>query len=433
MNRENPYDIHKYNEIEIPKELDAAVKKGLAMGNELCDKKRKKKNMVKWAGIAAAAAVTCSIVVSNPVLAAKIPIIGHIFERLQDDYSYQGDYSMVATPLQEEASVYTKESAGVTVSFSEVYCNDQAIYLALSIKSEEGFPDTFTDENGNMQIGLETKENYSFNPAQQRELRYLEGKMIDENTYAGILRISFDSGITIDDTEFNKYIEEAGGADAFKEITDLEIPENLRKEVDVPKSFTLNLSISQIIGDKAEPEYPYDKTEKELEAMSDEEWQEYMLQNTPEDYYDFPNRYENYWFDGSWDFEFPIHVDNTRTQVQEVNTTNEKGVGIASVEKTPFEIKLNEIYPDSGVDYFPVALDANGEILPYGIESSVNMYAIQDRDVSKIYVYICNWDEYMDEIKGYYYSDDYEQKKAEKSFKELLDERAVYKTEVNFE
>ena len=41
--------------------------------------------------------------------------------------------------------------------------------------------------------------------------------------------------------------------------------------------------------------------------------------------------------------------------------------------------------------------------------------------------------EYMDDIKGYYYSDDYEQKKAEKSYKELLDERAVYSTEVHFE
>ena len=100
-------------------------------------------------------------------------------------------------------------------------------------------------------------------------------------------------------------------------------------------------------------------------------------------------------------------MDNSRTQVVEVNTTNESGVGIASVEKTPFEIKLNQTYPDGGYDYFPIALDAKGDILPYG--------------------------EYMDELKGYYYSDDYEQKKADKSFKELLDERAVYKTEVTFE
>lgn len=108
-------------------------------------------------------------------------------------------------------------------------------------------------------------------------------------------------------------------------------------------------------------------------------------------------------------------------------------MGIASVEKTPFELKLNEVYPDEGYDYFPVALDANGELLTTGMEGSVNILAIQDRDVSTVYVYICDYDEYMDEIKGYYYSDDYEQKKAEKSYKELLDERAVYATEVHFE
>lgn len=126
-------------------------------------------------------------------------------------------------------------------------------------------------------------------------------------------------------------------------------------------------------------------------------------------------------------------MDNSRTQVVEVNTTNESGVGIASVEKTPFEIKLNQTYPDGGYDYFPIALDAKGDILPYGSDSNVNIFAIQDSDISTIYVYICDYDEYMDELKGYYYSDDYEQKKADKSFKELLDERAVYKTEVTFE
>ena len=70
MIRENQYDIHKYNEIEIPAELDNAVKKGLEMGNRLCDKKRKRKNVVKWVSVAAAVVVACSIVVSNPVATA---------------------------------------------------------------------------------------------------------------------------------------------------------------------------------------------------------------------------------------------------------------------------------------------------------------------------------------------------------------------------
>lgn len=431
MIRENQYDIQKYNEIEIPAELDNAVKKGLEMGNRLCDKKRKRKNVVKWVSVAAAVVVACSIVVSNPVLAAKIPIIGHVFEKLQNDYSYQGDYSAVATPLQEEAatkettskglkeidnseskmtkdSVYTKESAGVTVSLSEVYCNDQAIYIAMTMESKEGFPDTLTDEKGTVTMQLETAEKYSFNPTIQKELRLVEGKILDDKTFAGILRISFDE-INIDDSEYVQTVE-------------------------IPESFNMNLSISRIIGMKAEPEIiDVGKTEEEIEAMSDEEWEKFMNESFPADYYDFPSKYTDYWYDGNWDYEIALSIDNSRTQVVEINTINEDGVGIASVEKTPFEIRLNETYPDGGYDYFPVALDARGEILPYGSDGNVNIFAIQDRDVSTIYVYICNYDEYMDEIKGYYYSEDYKQKKAEKSFKQLLDERAVYSTEVTFE
>ena len=41
--------------------------------------------------------------------------------------------------------------------------------------------------------------------------------------------------------------------------------------------------------------------------------------------------------------------------------------------------------------------------------------------------------EYMDELKGYYWSDDYEEKAKTKTFKQLLDERAVAGTEVHFD
>lgn len=442
MKREDQYDIQKYDDIKIPDGLQEAVKNGLAMGTQICKKRNRRKKIMAWGSMAAAVVIACSILISNPVLAAKIPIIGHVFEMLQDSYSYKGDFSSVATPLQEEEalgedmvsadSAYTKQDGEITVSFSEVYCNNQAIYLALSMKCEEGFPDTFVDEDGNARIQVETTEDYSFNPAVKKAVRYLEGKMIDENTYVGILRISFDSGITTDDTEFDKYIEEIG-EDVYEDMTDSELPENLIKELDVPDSFTLKLSINEIIGDKAEPDNIIDRTEEEQAAMSEEEWQKYVEENTPEDYYDYPNQYENYWFEGNWDFEIAISKDETKTQVATVNTTNEMGVGIESVEKTPFEIKLNEIYPDSGENYFPVALDADGEVLPFGMMSSANVFAIQDRDISTVYVYICDWNEYMDEIKGYYYSDDYEENKKEKTYKELLDERAVYSTEVHFQ
>ena len=46
---------------------------------------------------------------------------------------------------------------------------------------------------------------------------------------------------------------------------------------------------------------------------------------------------------------------------------------------------------------------------------------------------VCDYYEYMDELKGYYWSDDYEEKAKTKTFKQLLDERAVASAEVHFD
>lgn len=40
---------------------------------------------------------------------------------------------------------------------------------------------------------------------------------------------------------------------------------------------------------------------------------------------------------------------------------------------------------------------------------------------------------YMDELKGYYFSEDYQEKAKTKTFKQLLDERAVASDTINFE
>ena len=68
-----------------------------------------------------------------------------------------------------------------------------------------------------------------------------------------------------------------------------------------------------------------------------------------------------------------------------------------------------------------------------GVSNSNNTYAIQDRDISTVYIYLCDYYEYMDELKGYYWSDDYEEKAKTKTFKQLLDERAVASAEVHFD
>lgn len=93
--------------------------------------------------------------------------------------------------------------------------------------------------------------------------------------------------------------------------------------------------------------------------------------------------------------------------------------------KTKFEItveeKCNEERTEQGV--FVVVLDADGKLLPNGSSSFADTYAINGRDVSKVYVYVCDFAEYMDDIKGH---------RNEADFQKILEERALYKKEIVF-
>lgn len=137
-------------------------------------------------------------------------------------------------------------------------------------------------------------------------------------------------------------------------------------------------------------------------------------------------------FRGEWDFTVKVTKDNTRTVTEELALTDENGMGVLSVTKTPFELSLTMNNPESR--YAAVVLDAEGNPLSAGgVVGTEGEYAIGEHDVSTIYVYVCDALEYMDELKGYYWSDTYEEQKKTKTFKELLDERAIYRQEVAFD
>ena len=118
-----------------------------------------------------------------------------------------------------------------------------------------------------------------------------------------------------------------------------------------------------------------------------------------------------------------IEQKDSQSRVIEVNETNEAGIGLKSIEISSVELTLNTI---EKADTVAVALDANGNKIENG---SSNMYelAIADHDISKVYVYICDYEEYMDKIKAY----GIEGNHLDKSFQEILEERALFKTVVD--
>ncbi|MDO4306776.1 MAG: DUF4179 domain-containing protein [Eubacteriales bacterium] len=496
--------------------------------------KRKQKAFFRaFAGTAAAAAVFSAVCITNPAFAAQIPLVGHVFEEIGQSLGFSGDFSKYAKPLKETASggenqaegteqaggnetvkavetaadtdgaqdtntedtgsgLYSMSHNGMTVTLSEVYCNDVALYVSMVITSEEEFPDTmlWDDETGTVILDLfNSTLKFSYNDNEILANEDVDGKMVDEHTYAGVLRCDLTS--TTDSSDYESYYKKRDEFLLEKGITQDEL-DNMTKEVsakicellgiedltdeaialaggpdikdymaevEIPDSFSVELNIPQIVGTKANPETMPEMPE-DLLAEYEKEMEEHGLGLTDEDYagfteeeaeiehqlyikmwnayterypgaYGYPNDYQNWSVDGPWSFRFDVSKNTSETIVKQINDVDENGLGLVSVTKTPFEITIDD---GGGYDYFTVALDANGDILPYGgVSGSANVLAVQDRDVSKIDIYICDYIEYMDELKGYYWSDDYEENKKTKTFKQLLDERALYHKEVTFE
>lgn len=235
-------------------------------------------------------------------------------------------------------------------------------------------------------------------------------------------------------------------------------PADYETTVEIPEEFTAGLNIKSIHGycpadQDTTPEMPRELKEEYNEALAEkgldinnyesftEEEKEFVHQLDTEmhnkyielypEMAEMDNEHNTWTLEGNWEFSLPVKKNLEDTVTKEINLVDENGHGVVSVTKTPFEIQLNEVI---GGDYICTVLDEDGEPLSLGNQGGDSgIFAIKDRDVSKIHVYICDWTEYMDEIKGYYWSEDYKEKKKEKTYKEYLDERAVLHTEVVFE
>ena len=105
-------------------------------------------------------------------------------------------------------------------------------------------------------------------------------------------------------------------------------------------------------------------------------------------------------------------------QTVNINRKNENGVGIGSVEKTNFEIKAELLLPENAqpYDYIVAICDADGKRLESQGDNS-EVFSTYGRDTQTVYVYVCDYIKYMDELKG----DD-----------RKLAENALFETEVHF-
>ena len=400
-------------------------------------KKKQKRRMSAWVKAAVSAAAVCllllGICTANPVLAAKIPVIGRIFSMLQKTTEYPGDYADYAQPLEdspesmsvkegtpdtgeEKSGSYSQTVDGVTVTLSEIYCNQQSLSISMLVEAPDAFADKIvTYEDGTQALAIEGESLFSFRDDPYIGDQYVHGTFLDEKTFAGIWRIEL-SGVLTDYSKIEQIAEEEG-----REFTvDAQVMQ-YAEELTLPEAFTVEINMRKIIGDLAEPvKIDWGVSKEELESMPDEEFEALYDQKMKEYGMDtFPNKAQNYWFEGPWNFTVPVTVntaDNHRVVLDDVNAD---GLGVRAVSVTPFELSI-ETEQTSDMNCVVVVLDAQGKWMDSG-NGDMSVLPVADHDVSKITVYLCDFEAWTGEIKGH---------RTDADFARYLKERALYEREV---
>lgn len=339
-----------FNNIKVPEEeLSAVVEKNMDQIHRQCHRKKVRKILTGCSAAVILAAAGIGFCAMNPVLAEQIPLIGHLFERVEDKQIYSGDLSKDAEPVHEGN---VSESGGIKMTLSEIYCNTEALNVSVLIESEEPFPEikhdgdqTAGDKTVSYQY-LETEQNFDFLPKSQQEVIQVNGEYLDDHTFAGAFRIDFNLG-------------------------DL-------SQVEIPDTFHLDLSASMIT-------IPGNPGEKAAGVLSGD---------TP------------------WRFSVDVTKDSSQTVTKEINQYAPDGTGVTTVTKTSYEIILNGIFNEeqkvSDEPLQMVILDADGKYMP---DKGGFMLPIHDHNVSKITIYyypVASEEEFM-AIQERYRDDDFEE------------------------
>ena len=364
--------------------LDQILKQALApeiSGREIRIHRRRKDKMNKFGKIGkCVAAVVAAAVIGiaglgyfNPVLAAKIPLIGKIFEKVEDDATYSGDYTDKKTVLTNEdhagsldTADFTVSDQGITLTASEVYCDGYSVFLTVNIESEDAdfthIPRHYTGMNAadeRTAAGFYIDGTWSVDGSTPVWLENrFEGDVIDSHTFAGMLKIDLAK-------------KHAGSGE-------------------------LNLDVSGLGHD--------DDRMLDAEDIS-----------------------ASHWTDGSWNIVVPFEVNESDVRIIEVG--EKKGnITLEDVVVSPYQVivhattpgeqreltddrreKLLSMNPDMtdaemfellGWSYEPcqtICFDQDGEMLYPGMEiAGAATFAVQGKEIETLHIFIFdNFDDWI--------------------------------------
>lgn len=359
----------EFNEIKLPDNLDGFIDKAVDKAVEEKKKMNIKKGAKAFGMTAAGAAIILTLGMMNPTMAAKMPLIGNVFEHIQNGIETPGDYSNYADEINE--SVYDN---GINIKLSEVYCDGESLYVSYLVESEEPFKyrkykyDSEIDsditeeqaaaiEANQLLYGGEGKVDFIDKDLDNSGIAGLEGRYIDEYTFAGVEKYNLRS-----------MVEDSEG------------------KLTIPDKFEFSISIDNIRC----PAY----NEKDKDQI----------------------------IKGEWNFKVNVSVDKNSAETIEVNSLNEQGIGVKELIITPFEVKVITEHPESDkvFEYNVRMKDETGKEIDMDLgkwneDSSVTTFSKSEILGEKVTVYL-----YKDILR-----------EIDKDNYEDMGDEIIYTTEVN--
>ena len=230
---------------EVPKLVRQTVQDTLQWLPDMPKKQQKNNTWKKLAGIAAVFAVVCGVLAVNPSLAAKLPVIGNIFQQVEKEAVYSGEYTNSKKIIPEKTGGLSAESQGIKLTASEVYCDGFSVYVTMQMECEQ----TDFSKEGNR---ICVKAKYGFDQPMTREDSdiLIDGKCVDKHTFIGMMKFDKTDVIKKDGTLQIRILTIYRQEESISGLWEFEIPytvyEEGSREIAVNKKLSSHLTIKNV-------------------------------------------------------------------------------------------------------------------------------------------------------------------------------------------
>lgn len=372
----------KFDEVPIPEEkLNRVVAESMDEIYKGCKKKKTyQRFLYRIAALIGIIILSGSLVISNasvlPVLAEKSSFFKKIFEKVQGESQYSGDYDKNAVQTDGITSETTED---LRFEFSEVVCTSQSMTYSIQITSQKGFPEEAMKKSTNESdsegkwmylVGTQSADFLKDTIEEENtyDMPFIKGHYEDEHTFIGTMRV-----------DFNLYPFDGN---------------------EIPQHFIWSLKINSIL-------YPNVETGGMEKLLTD----------------------------GDLKFELYVDRQNLGENIVKVNKVSPSGWKITDISLTPYEMIVNEEYNEANTQkgyeqadsIREIWTDADGRIL----HNKVGSFMIEGYNMSNVTVYYMPTpDEDSNMIIMEYI---YQENHTDVEIQNYLEENCVSKQEISLE